>query len=270
MRKPIQKILALCCVGVMAVAFASCAPDPKDDGVSTEASQEATEESTAAPTEAPSGGETAAPTDAPAPGPGGITKPANKGAAVKLYNDALAKAGAVSATVTRSLQEVMAGPINVLKVVPQVPEKFDLTDAPLEGAKLSNLDEGSVASMGVKESGDNFVIDFTLNPVNGNEGTAVGDGGYMYLLDFETVKTTVASIGASIDESFSISVKQLKSLVVENGKLTVTINKTTGAMSAASITFSEKISASVVTSATGKLAVTANIVGGGTVKYTVA
>lgn len=270
MRKPIQKIVALCCVGAMALCFASCKPDDTNtesttDPVTVESTEEPSSEESTAPVD--NGGED---TSAPQNTNTGIAKPGSPAEAVKLYNDAIAKKGAVTATITRSLSEVKAAGIDVLKMVPQVPEKFDLNDAPLEGADLVALDAGSVAGMKCTESGDNYVIEFTLNALETGKEVKVGDGGYMYLLDYATIEKTVLDVGHGIDPNFTLEIKNLKSLTIDGGKLSVTINKTTGNISAASITFNEKISATVVTSATGSFPVPANIVGGGTVKYTVA
>lgn len=270
MRKPIQKIVALCCVGAMALCFASCKPDtPETESNSLPPTTEATD----APTEAPD--VTDAPTEAPvAPPAGGIAKPANSADGVKLYNDALAKAGTVTATVTRNLSKVEAKAmitIDVLKDVPGVNEAFALNNANLDGAKLSNLDAGSVASMSATESGDNYVIEFTLKEVNAGADAANGLGGYMYLLDYNTVNETVGSIGRSLGgENFVLEVKELQSITMRGGKFTVTINKTTGAMSAATLSFEEEITAKVKTSALPGVSATANVVGGGTVNYTVA
>lgn len=275
MRKPIQKIVAVCCVGAMALCFASCKPDAPTDTTTEPSSVVDTTVAPGDTTVAPES-TTAAPGESTtaAPVAGGITKPANAAAGVQLYNDALAKATKTTAKITRSLAEVKAGPMDILGTIDGVQEAFALENADLADAKLYKLEAGSVSGMTVTESGDNYVLNFTLNSVKeeaGAAGVVNGFGGYMYLLDFNTVNQTVMDIGKKLGgDAFNLEIKELKSMELVDGEFNVTINKTTGAMSAASISFNELIKASIITSLLGPIALPANVQGGGTVNYTVA
>lgn len=267
MRKPIQKIVALCCVGAMALCFASCKPDDTNtetttDPVTVESTEEPSSEESTAPVD--NGGED---TSAPQNTNTGIAKPGSPAEAVKLYNDAIAKKGAVTATITRKLNSgTAAGLADLMEL--GVPAEFDQTDAAVEGADLYALDVGSVSNMNVTESGDNYVITFTLNAVNGNASMKAGDGGYMYILDYPTITGLIDKIGKKLGgESFNLEVKEDSAkLGLTNGKLTATINKTTGAISAATLDFVQNVEAKVKYGIT----VTAKLQGQGTVKYTVA
>lgn len=265
MRKPVQKIVALCCVGAMALCFASCKPDAPADATTTSAP--ATTEAT---TQAGETQATEAPVTtpgAPAPAPGN-TKPADKTAGVKLYNDALAKATKVSATVTRMMNKgEAAGLANLMEL--GVPAEFNQENVPLDGAKLSQLDANSVASMDCVEQGDNYVMTFMLNSLETDATAAPGNGGYMYLLDYNTINTLIDTIGKKLGgDSFKLTVDEATAkLTMSQGKLVVTVNKTTGAMSSAVLSFVQDVNAKVKFLG---LPVKAEIQGQGTVNYTVA
>lgn len=283
MRKPVQKIVALCCVGAMAICFASCKPDPDTKTTVSDTAPSTSEGSTAAPDSttpgapAPTTPGAPTPTTPGAPAPTGVVKPADKAAAAALFNSAIEKITATSAKVTRALSEVKAGPLNILDLVDGIPEAFAMNDADLAGAALSKLDAASVASMAVTEAGDNYVIKFALTDValESEAATVVanGHGGYMYLLDYNTVSQTINTIGKTLGgDAFTLEIKELKTINLLGGVLTATISKTTGKLSAATITFSEKLSAKIVAASLpgplGKMPVVANVTGNGTVNYT--
>lgn len=268
MRKPIQKIVALCCVGAMALCFASCKPDGGDD-TTTSSAPVASESETEAPanggdqsTEAP-----VTPTENNGGTSTGITKPADKAAAVNLYNDAVGKITSTSATITRKLNSGTAAGLADLMDL-GVPAEFDLNNAPLEGAKLSKLDAANVSSMKCEEKGDNYVITFNLNSVSGNSSLKAGDGGYMYVLDYATITSLIDTIGHKLGgDGFNLTVNESSAkLALSNGQLIVTMNKTTGALSAVQLSFVQDVEAKVKYG----ISVPAKLQGQGTVSYTVA
>lgn len=270
-KKTITKIIACACVAAMAVGFGACKSKPKDP--TTKAPETS---ATDAPTETTVGGETTAPvatqpgaTTAPAaPGATGLVKPTDTASAVKMYNDAIAKKGAVSAIITRELVEGTAMGLSLDMLAPGAKDAFALNNAELAGADLFALDPASVASASATESGDNFVITFKLNDATLDQTGVSGANGFMYFLDAQTVIDTVVSIGKQIGgEGFVLEVNK-ETIVLElvGGTFTATINKTTGAISAASIGFSENVAAKL----SKPIKATVKVTGKGTVDFSVA
>lgn len=283
MKRTWTKILSVACVAALILSFSACKGGSGNDTTTTapavsDASTTAPETTTAVPDA--SGASTTAPvtggsTTAPVTVPGGITKPTNTAEAVALYNSAVSKISSTKAKMSRTMDSCMANAsiikIDLMKTDPRVPEKFNLTNSNLSGAKLVNLNANDVNSMSVSESGDNYVITFKLKDLNGNINTQKGAGGYMYFIDFNEAKGLVKSIADTLTGgSMVIEVQQHKDTKVNalGGSFSVTINKKTGKLSKATLSFKEYLEAQVKTKELGPLAGWAKVNGHGTVTYT--
>lgn len=278
-KKAISKVLACACVATMAISFGSCASEPASvdqsstdpsfsDSSTSDTSDKASDtsqtqlpQSTSEATKADVGETTNSVQ--------GISKPTDTASAVRLYNDAVAKKGTVSATVSR---EMLGGNVAVFEIAtlaPTAADQFRLTNAPLEGADLYAIDAGSVAGTDVQEVGDNYVITFTLNDTILNNSSAHGEGGFMYFLDVPVISETINLIGRSImnDPNYDFTVKEDKvEISATEGRLVVTINKNTGNLSSAEVAFTEDIKVPLSKPIPG----TAKVQCKGSAKYTVA
>lgn len=283
MKRTWTKILSVACVAALILSFSACKGGSSNDTTTTapavsDASTSAPETTAAvAPTDV-SGASTTAPvpggsTTAPVTVPGGITKPTNTAEAVALYNSAVSKISSTSAKISRTMDFAklyLAGvPIVDIKAQGGVPEAFNLSNANLSGAKLTTLNSGDVSSFKVTESGDNYVLTFGLKDLKGDSTTTKGKGGYMYFIDYNEAKTLVETIAKQITGgSIKIEV-QPKGAVVNalGGSFNVTINKKTGKISKASISFKEHLEAKAQTNLAGISGI-AKVDGHGTVNYT--
>lgn len=274
-KKTITKIVAGACVVAMAVSFAACGKKTVTDESSTDPSASDVSEATSAPetTVAPetttvAGGQGATTAVAPT-----SNKPTDTASAVKFYNDGVAKIGGVTATVTRSLVEdncvlkILGIPTPLTKLVPEAPKAFALTDANLEGAALKTLDPSNIANTSVAESGDNYVITFTLTDANFDISSTPGTGGYMYFLDVATINETIVNIGKSLaGENFVLGVKTEEvKLALHSSSFVITMSKA-GNILSADLSFTEDVTAPI----SKPISASAAVQGKGTVKYTVA
>lgn len=286
MKKNLAKLIALLMALVLVFSFAACGGNDEDTTESDSANAVQTEDAgtpdetgdtnasgetgdTAASGET---GDTAAPgstgkTDTDTPSTGGVTVPATKEDAVKLYNDALKKVSSTSAKIDRKLTKTDSSAGNLDGLTGgAVSKKFAEGSGSLN-SKLSALSAADVQDYSKAESGNNIIMTFTLKNVKGGAELAHGKGGYMYFLTMDEVATVVSDIGKSISESFKISVKKDKSTIeLQGGKLVVTVDKTTGKMSSAVLDFTEVIDGSCT--ALGVMPVSADLIGVGKVTYT--
>lgn len=245
----IIKIMSFACVTAMAVSFASCAKKPASTVPS------ASEPSVSDVSEPTSGdkltnlSETTL-NDSTVASQTSVTdgtvnvRPTDTASAVQLYNNAIAKKGTVSATISREMLGGKVAVIEIASIAPTAAEQFRLKDSPLPGADIYALDASSVANTSVQEVGENYVITFTLNDANLNLSSTYGDSGYMYYLDVAMIGETINNIGQSImnDPTYDFTIKEDKvDISATNGKFVVTINKATGAISSAEISFMEDI-----------------------------
>lgn len=282
MRKNLAKLIALMMALVLVFSFAACGGDKDEQPSDTTNEAVVNTEDTAAPGEtgdtAASDGtsDTAAPgeskqddttkkTDTDTPAPGGVTVPATKEDAVKLYNDALKKVSSTSAKIDRKLTKTDSS-VGDLNNLGPVSEKFAAGSGSIN-SKLSSLSASYVQNYSKSESGNNIVMTFTLKTVNGGAELAHGKGGYMYFLTMDEINTVVKDIGNSIQEGFKIEIRKDKSSIsLQGGKLVVTVDKTTGKMSSAVLDFTEVIDGNC--KALGFMTVDADLIGVGKVTYT--
>ena len=285
MRKNLAKIIALLKALVLVFSFAACGGDEEPTETNTE-NAAITEDAGTSDDTADTAGSEDASADSQTPGDsqneskdegtqggsttgGAIAKPTDKAAGVKVYNDALAKVSSTKTYVDRKLTKQNLTLIGDLNSLGPVSESF-AKGSGYVNVKLSSLSAGDVSSYSVSEKGDNYVMTFKLNTVNGGQDLKHGKGGYMYFLTMDEVSTVVNQIGKQIGgDSFEVSIKKDKSdISLQGGQLVVTVNKNTGKMSSAVLDFTEVITGKCQTSLLGPMTVTADLVGVGKVTFT--
>lgn len=287
MRKNLAKLIALMMALVLVFSFAACGGDKDEQPSDTTNEAVVNTEDTAASGEtgdtAASDGtsDTAAPgeskqddatnkTDPDTPAPGGVAAPSDKAAGVKLFNDALGKVSSTTTYVDRKLTKCDATIVGNLDKLGPVSETFAKGSGNVN-VKLSSLSAGDVKDYSYTTSGNNYVMTFKLGTVNGSTNLKHGNGGYMYFLTMDEIATVVNQIGKQIGgNSFSIEMyKDQSSISLQGGTLTVTVDKTTGKMSKAFLTFKEVIDGKCKAKV-GPLPanITADLVGEGTVTFT--
>lgn len=287
MRKNLAKIIALLMALVLVFSFAACGGDDEkptetntenaaitedagtsDDTADTAGSEDASADSQAtadsqneSKEEGTQGGST---TD------GAIAKPTDKAAGVKVFNDALKKVSSTKTYVDRKLTKCDATVVGNLDKLGPVSETF-AKGSGYVNVKLSSLSASDVSSYSVSDSGNNYVMTFKLGTVSGGTNLKHGNGGYMYFLTMDEIASVVNQIGKQIGgDAFSIDMYKDKSTIdLQGGTLTVTVDKTTGKMSKAVLTFKEVIEGKCKAKV-GPLPanITADLVGEGTVTFT--
>lgn len=113
---------------------------------------------------------------------------------------------------------------------------------------------------------------FKLKDVAKNkQGTQLGKAGYMYFFTLDEVEKVVMRVGKAIGgDAFEVTMYKEKSTFdLKSGVLTVTVDKTTGKMTAAALTLTEQIAGVCMTGMTGPVRVSADIVGSATVNFKV-
>lgn len=292
MRKNLAKLIALMMALVLVFSFAACGGDKDEQPSDTTNEAVVNTEDTATPGEtgdtAASDGtsDTAAPgeskqddttnkTDTDTPAPGGIVLPNNAASGVKLYNDALAKVSSTKATVNRDLNyaRVEKGIIKIdLFSLGDVRGLFKKGGGNLSGAKLSALSAGDVADFSSKQVGNSYELKFTLKTVKCDQTAKFGKGGYMYFITMDEIANIVKQIGDELSGG-SIAIKVYKdksSFNLEKGVFTVNIDKNTGKLTSATLSFTETIDGRCNAPISGPFAIDADaaVQGYGTVKYT--
>ncbi len=288
MRKNLAKIIALLMALVLVFSFAACGGDEEptetnsenaaitedvassDDTADTAGSEDASAEDSQASDDSQAADSNDAGTQGGSTSTGGtISKPTDKAAGVKLYNDALGKVSSTKTYVDRKLTKqniTLVGDLNSLGPVSDTFAK----GSGYVNVKLSSLSASDVSNYSISESGNNYVMTFTLNNKKGGQELKHGNGGFMYFLTMDEVATVVNQIGKQIGgDSFEVNIKKDKSTIeLQGGKLVVTVDKTTGKMSSAVLDFTEVITGKCQTSLLGPMTVTADLIGVGKVTFT--
>lgn len=291
MRKNLAKIIALLMALVLVFSFAACGGDEEptetnsenaaitedvassDDTADTAASEDASAEDSQASDDSQAADSNDAGTQGGSTSTsGGVAVPATKEDAVKLYNDALGKVSSTKGNVTRKLTKkdlTIVGDLDKL-TNGEASKQFAAGGGNLAGAKLSSLSASNVTNYTKTVNGNNIVMTFTLATTNGGTNLKHGNGGYMYFLTMDEIDSVVNQIGKSIGgDGFNVNIKKDKSSIsLENGKFVVTVDKTTGKMSSAVLSFKEVIVGKCTTSLVPGLTLTADLVGEATVNYT--
>lgn len=172
---------------------------------------------------------------------------------VSYYNAAVKKISKVSGTTSRNLTSGRASDIpsfivkdGFLDLTEKDTKKvIDQTNIALNSsrAKLQALSASDVSNAACKESGNNYVLTISLKNKSGtDDNIKLGAGGYMYFADMEDLKTAVIAVGGVLGVPGELSVKTA-TMNLSNGKLEVTVNKSTGKISKATLSLKEDITA---------------------------
>ena len=301
MKKKLAKLLALGMSIALVFSLAACGDDVTTEESTTDeavvglvdgedpSAEPATGDETAT-------GESESQSEAPAD-PNAV--PTNKAGIVNMFNGAVDKISSKSATYTRAVAR-SGGAISALGFdaiqfeadgnengrwnYTVLSANFDQSNQPLPGDKtiFNKVDANSVSGAEAKDNGNTIEIslslkDATVSQDEKNQGRnlGLGTGGYMYFINFEETASIIKSVvggpkydgtkgGFALPSHDKVTLNSA-TFTLTGGKLTATIDKASGKMTKASLSFTEKISGK----ATYIFApVTANISGSGTINYT--
>lgn len=248
MKKKIAKLLALGMSIALVFSLAACADDTNPDVPETTTEQVTTTEPQAEPATgesesvSESESESGEQPSSEAPEAQGITNPGSDvNAAVTLYNDALAKANFSTANIQRTWggSDTTVGDLNKISnggVKPLFEEAATKSVTP------ASLNASSVSSVSSSESGNSITMTFTLKDASGDASAKYGDFGYPYFITYADAKELVDAIGGALN--VSVVLKDSCTLKLSNGKITATVDKTSGTMTALSTTFDETVDGS--------------------------
>lgn len=289
MRKNLAKLIALMMALVLVFSFAACGGD-KDEQPSDTTNEVVNTEDAVTPDETgdTAGSEDASANDSQAASDsqaadsnnagtqGGstststaIAQPKTTAEGVKVFNDALAKVSGTKTTVKRELTKAKVSILDLNDITNGGASKSFAAGSGTVNVKLSSLNASSVSSFDCTTSGNNYVMTFNLKETSGGASMKHGQGGYMYFLTMSEISDVVMQIGHELGgEGFNVDINTAKTtLTLTGGKLVVTVNKDTGKMSSAVLSFTENIDGKCTTSLLpGNLS--ADLVGKGTVTFT--
>ncbi len=192
--------------------------------------------------------------------------------AVELYNNAISGTS-LSAKAVRTLDSAKVMSVINLLDIEGVRESFDWNSPQGISDKLVSLNAGDIASVSSQDSGNTITMDFTLKDFHGTNTAAHGDGGYMYFFTISEAATIVADIGHKLGgDSMNITTYETDKgtfLDLTEGKFKVIVDKTTGKVTSAELSFSESIEAKVNAPIKGPIAIdaTAKVAGHGTATW---
>ena len=299
MNKKIAKLLALGMSIAMVFSLAACGDDTADEP-STEAptTTEATTEAPAVPatgeSESVLESESGEPASSEAPG-----APTDTAGVINMFNAAVDKVGSISATYDRAVNKsggnISLAGVPVAKFEANSDDtwnydvlsaNFDKSGAALDAnkTKIYKLDSGSVASAKATDNGDTIALNISLKDASveldeSNTGATdgFGTGGYMYFINFEETNRIVKSVigfpkysydtgegGFGLVDSDGVNLVKA-TFNLSGGTIEATIDKASGKLTKASLSFSEDISGKAKY---GIASATANIGGSGTIHYT--
>lgn len=299
MKKKLAKLLALGMSVALVFSLAACGGDESTEADTTTTEAAITTEAPAEPATgesesvSESGEQPTGTSDAPA-------VPTDTAGVIDLLNSAVDKIGSTSATYDRAIAKsggaISALGYDAIKFEAEgddsgrwnytvLSANFDKSGEALPGDKtsFSKVDAGSVASATATDNGDTISVsislkDTTIEQSDSDTGRTAGfgTGGYMYFINFEETASVVKNVvgdpkydsatgtgGFALPASDKISLNKA-TFSLSGGKLEATIDKASGKLTKASLSFSESIAAK----ATYVVApVTANIAGSGTIYY---
>ncbi|MBS6701480.1 MAG: hypothetical protein KH284_07735 [Clostridiales bacterium] len=163
---------------------------------------------------------------------------------VSYYNAAVKKIAKVSGNYSRKITSGSVSVVNLNLTDQKYAAVINRNNTALTSAEaaLKSLSASDVSSASCKESGNNYVCTISLKNKSGKDsGIKHGAGGYMYFAELGEIEKAVYDIGVVL------GVKGIKvstaNLTLSNGKLTITIDKASGKISNASLTFTENVDA---------------------------
>lgn len=268
MRKATKKIIAgACAVVMMASCFAACSGNTEDNTTTA-----APDSSSSVQAEESSSESQAASGESQAPSSNGVTKPADKAAAVKVFNDAVAKTPVKKADMQRKWVsgKVKVVNLDLATVDKNIPTMFEEGSGALSGdaAKLKNLSANDVKSFTASETATDVKVTINLNDATLNSKATAGTKGYQYFITYKDATQIAMTIGTKLGgEGFTLAFDEASvKLELSAGKIEVTIDKATGKFKSVKYTMAETVSGKVETSALPVKA-PAEIKGTGTVTY---
>lgn len=193
---------------------------------------------------------------------------------VKLYNDAVAKKKNTGASIVRKINSAKAnaGFIKIdLLSFDNVETIFAKGNGPIDN-RLSSLSSKYVKEFSSKDLGSSYELKFKLKEATCDQNTKVGAFGYMHFITMDEVEVLVKQMcGELTGSSDGVKVyKDQTKLLLRDGVLTVNINKSTGKMTSATLSYIEVINGKIKAPIVGSLAIdaAADVEGACTVNYT--
>lgn len=278
------KIIALVTAFILVFSFAACEgkeknePAPSntensaitentDDDSQTAASSDSEDTSDSSAPEASSpdesGTEQTESENQPQSDNGSIAQPTDTASGVKLYNNALAKIKSTNASITRKIGYARAEKgllkVDLLSFSDDIEKIFQEGDGPIT-SKLSALSANDVKAFSSKNTGTGYELKFTLKEATCDQYSKVGIGGYMHFITMQEVEVIVKQMCDQLTGG-NVEVKVYKdksSLILKDGVFTVNIDKNTGKITSAVLTFTENINGKINAPIVGTLAIDAD------------
>ena len=203
-----------------------------------------------------------------------VTLPNDVASGVKLYNDAVAKKKNTGASIVRKINSAKAnaGFIKIdLLSFDNVETIFAKGNGPISN-RLSSLSSKYVKDFSSKDLGNSYELKFKLKEATCDQNTKVGAFGYMHFITMDEVEVLVKQMcGELTGSSDGVKVyKDQTKLLLRDGVLTVNINKSTGKITFATLSYIEVINGKIKAPIVGSLAIdaAADVEGACTVNYT--
>ena len=189
--------------------------------------------------------------------------PTDAASGVKLYNSAVAKIKGTNASITRKIGYARAEKgilkIDLLSFSDDIEKIFQEGDGPIDG-RLSALSAKDVKGFSSKDTENGCELKFTLKEVTCDQYSKTGVGGYMHFITMQEVEIIVKQMCDQLTGG-SVEVKVYKdksSLILKDGVFTVNIDKNTGKITSASLTFTETINGRINAPIVSTLAIDAD------------
>ena len=165
---------------------------------------------------------------------------------VAYYNAAVKKIAKTSAVYSRTITSGSVSVVNLNLTDQKYAAVINRNNVALSGssAALKALSTADVSNATCTESGGNYILTLSLKPQSGTDNALKqGAGGYFFFAELDEISSTVNAVGEVLGVS-GLSVKTA-SIALSNGKLTVTVNPSSGKISKATLTFTENVDATV-------------------------
>lgn len=223
---------------VTAGGTAASLPDGTSDTTGPSASESAAESQTSSQTAATKPVQQQGTTAAASKAPSGVKE------IVAYYNAAVKKIAKTSAVYSRKITSGSVSVVNLNLTEQKYAAVINRNNVALSGssAALKALSTADVSNATCTESGGNYILTLSLKPQSGTDNALKqGAGGYFFFAELDEISSTVNAVGEVLGVS-GITVKTA-SIALSNGKLTVTVNPSSGKISKATLTFTENVDA---------------------------
>lgn len=246
-----KRVCAALLAGVIVAGFAACSSAQEEPETTTES---ITQTEPAEPTQTEAATDTQPHTQSPTqetldPQSNGTQTPApsTKAEMLAMYTSALQKSAALRVVKESRLLHkgelagtgIFAGKSYQLTEDENARRVIESSKAGKNTLQLPQLAAGQVASAACKENGSAYMLSFSLSAANGSgEQLKDGTGGYFGFIDYTQGVTLTKEIG----KLFGFDVKiQGVSGGLSNGVLSVTVDKASGKVTSAQITYREQL-----------------------------